>query len=85
MAFLLSFSAYISLAWYDLWFHCLDRLHPTLLGYLSGPFKPSEYNEEAKQLPLRDKKIIRNVDIAVLFVIVLTFLYPFFFHYRLRK
>lgn len=78
MAFLLGMSSYILLAWYDVIFDCNDRLKPTLLGYLSAPFKPPEYKEQYDQLPLKDQKIIRVVDIAVLGVIVVTFLYPFF-------
>ena len=79
MVFLLGMSAYIALAWYDLVYNCQDRLRPTLLGYLSGPFKPKEYTEQYNQLPERDKKVIRTVDIAVLGIIVITFIYPFVF------
>ena len=79
MVFLIGCSAYIALAWYDFKYSCNDRLRPTLLGYISGPFKPPEYNEQYNQLPVKDQKIIRNVDIAVLAIIVITFIYPFIF------
>jgi len=79
MVFLLGMSAYIALAWYDLVYNCRDKLKPTLLGYLSAPFKPKEYSEQYNQLPERDKKVIRTVDIAVLGIIVITFIYPFVF------
>jgi hypothetical protein len=79
MAFLIGMSAYISLAWYDVLYDCNDHLRPTLLGWLSKPFKPKEYSEEYEKLPLKYKKIIHDVDIFVLLIIVITFLYPFVF------
>jgi len=78
MAFLLATSAYITLAWYDVLFSCNDHLGPTFFGWLSKPFKPAEYGEKYDQLPIKYQKIIRNVDIVVLLVVVITFLYPFF-------
>lgn len=77
MAFLLATSAYISLAWYDVIYDCNDRLKPTLLGWLSKPFKPKEYSDAYDKLPVKYQKIIRGVDIAVLSIIAITFLYPF--------
>jgi hypothetical protein len=79
MAFLIGFSVYIAVAYYDLIYDCNDRLKPTLLGYLSQWFKPREYGEELNNLPLKDYKIIRTVDIAVLIVLVITAIYPFVF------
>jgi hypothetical protein len=58
-------------------FDCNDRLRPTLLGWLSAPFKPPTYKEEYEKLPLKYQKIIRTVDIAVLGVLVLAIAYPF--------
>jgi hypothetical protein len=78
MMFLLGTSAYISMAWYDVIYDCNDRLKPTLLGWLSGPFKPKEYQQQYENLPLKYKKIIRNVDVFVLIILVITFLYPFY-------
>lgn len=66
MAFLLATLAYVLLAWYDVLFDCNDRLRPTLLGWISKPFKPGYYSKEYEELPLKYKKIIRWVDIAVL-------------------
>jgi hypothetical protein len=79
MCFLIGTSAYISLAWYDVLYDCNDRLKPTLLGWLSKPFKPAEYSDEYNELPLKTKKIIRAVDIGVLVILFITFLYPFIF------
>jgi len=79
MCFLIGTSAYISLAWYDVLYDCNDRLKPTLLGWLSKPFKPAEYSENYEKLPLKTKKIIRYVDIGVLVIVLFTFLYPFIF------
>ena len=77
MAFLLATSAYILLAWYDILYDCNDRLKPTLLGWLSKPFKPQEYSETYDKLPVKYQKIIRGVDILVLTIVVITFAYPF--------
>jgi hypothetical protein len=79
MSFLLACSAYIALAWYDVIYSCQDRLKPTFLGWLTKGFKPPEYGEAYDKLPLKEKKIIRVFDIAVLSVLVLTFIYPFVF------
>lgn len=77
MSFLLGISCYIALAWYDVLYDCNDRLKPTLLGWLSKSFKPKEYSTEYDKLPLKTKKIIRTVDILVLSILVITFMYPF--------
>jgi hypothetical protein len=77
MTFLLGTSCYIALAWYDVLYDCNDRLKPTLLGWLSKSFKPQEYRDEYDKLPLKTQKIIRYVDIFVLIIIIITFIYPF--------
>lgn len=77
VAFLLATTAYILMAWYDVIYDCNDRLKPTLLGWLSGWFKPSYYNKELEELPVKYKKIIRWFDIAVLGILVILFAYPF--------
>ena len=77
MVFLLAVAAYISLAWYDLLYNCNDRLGPTLLGWMSMPFKPKEYEEKFNQLPIKYQKIVRAVDIGVLSFIVVALVYPF--------
>ena len=79
MAFLLATAAYISLAWYDMLYDCNDHLGPTILGWMSMPFKPAEYREKYNQLPVKYQKIVRAVDIAVLFVVLLAFIYPFIY------
>jgi len=76
-AFLLATAAYISLAWYDYIYDCTDRLGPTLLGWMSGFFKPDEYQKKYDELPVKYKKIVRTVDIVVLGVVVLALMYPF--------
>lgn len=77
MAFVLATAAYIMLSWYDVIYDCNDRLRPTLLGWLSGWFKPKEYNEQYEQLPIKYQKIIRWFDVAVLGILVVLFVYPF--------
>jgi hypothetical protein len=76
-AFLLATAAYIALAWYDYIYDCTDRLGPTLLGWMSGFFKPAEYGKKFDDLPVKYKKIVRNVDIVVLLVLIGAFVYPF--------
>ena len=78
MAFLLATAAYISLAWYDVLYDCNDHLGPTILGWLSMPFKPVEYREKYNKLPVKYQKIVRGVDIAVISLVALAFVYPFF-------
>jgi hypothetical protein len=79
MALLLATSAYIGIAWYDVIYDCNDRLKPTLFGWLSKSFKPPEYSDEYTKLPLKTQKIIRNFDIFILVVFVITIMYPFYF------
>lgn len=78
MAFLLATSAYILMAWYDLIYDCNDKLGPTLLGWLSMPFKPKSYSDEYDKLPVKYQKIVRWFDIAVLGILVITFFYPYY-------
>ena len=77
MAFLLATLAYALLAWYDVIYDCNDRLKPTLLGWLSGWFKPAEYRQQYDELPIKYQKIIRNFDIAVLVVLIGLMAFPF--------
>lgn len=77
MAFVLATTAYILMAWYDVIYDCNDRLKPTLLGWMSGWFKPKEYTEQYEDLPVKYKKIIRTFDVAVLGILVVLFAYPF--------
>lgn len=79
-AFLLATASYIALAWYDVLYDCNDRLRPTLLGWLSKPFKPAEYSEEYDKLPLKYQKIIRWVDLGVISIVIFAFMYPYIQH-----
>jgi len=77
MAFVLATAAYVLMAWYDVIYDCNDRLRPTLLGWLSAPFKPQEYSDKYKDLPIKYQKIIRWFDIAVLVGILGLLAYPY--------
>jgi UDP-N-acetylmuramyl pentapeptide phosphotransferase/UDP-N-acetylglucosamine-1-phosphate transferase len=76
-AFFLATLAYVLLAWYDVLFDCNDRLGPTLLGWISMPFKPSYYRQEYDELPVKYKKVIRWFDVFVLVVLLGLFIVPF--------
>lgn len=76
-AILLGIASYIALAWYDVLYDCNDRFKPTLIGWLSKPFKPAEYSQQYEQLPVKYKKIIRVFDYTLLGFIVIAFIYPF--------
>lgn len=76
-AFFLATLAYVLLAWYDVLFDCNDRLRPTMLGWLSMPFKPAYYRQEYEELPLKYKKVIRWFDIFILSVMLILFVIPF--------
>jgi UDP-N-acetylmuramyl pentapeptide phosphotransferase/UDP-N-acetylglucosamine-1-phosphate transferase len=77
MAFVLATAAYVLMAWYDVIYDCNDRLRPTLLGWLSGAFKPKEYTDKYNELPIKYQKIIRWFDIAVLVGILGLLAYPY--------
>jgi hypothetical protein len=78
MAFVIATSAYVFMAWYDVIFDCNDRLRPTLLGWISGSFKPPSYLKEYSELPLKYQKIIRWFDIAVLLLMVFLIFSPYY-------
>jgi len=84
MIFLLMTSSYIYLAWYDVLYDCNDRLKPTIFGWLSKPLKPKEYTDKYNDLPIKEQKTIRIIDITVLGILVITFLYPFIFERKPR-
>ena len=78
VAFLLATTAYVLLAWYDVIYDCNDHLKPTLLGWISMPFKPKEYRDAYEQLPVKYKKVVRWFDIGVLVVLSILFISPYF-------
>jgi hypothetical protein len=74
IGFLLATLAYVVMAWYDLIYDCNDHLRPTILGWISMPFKPQEYRDAYEQLPVKYQKIVRWVDIGILIILlILTF------------
>lgn len=77
MLFLLATATYISLAWYDVIYDCNDHLGPTILGWMSMPFKPKEYGDKFKALPVKYQKVVRTVDIMVISLVGFAFVYPF--------
>ncbi len=76
--FMLATAAYVFMAWYDVIYDCNDHFKPTLLGWISGPFKPPDYLQEYEQLPIKYQKIIRWFDIAVLVIMVVLIFSPYY-------
>jgi UDP-N-acetylmuramyl pentapeptide phosphotransferase/UDP-N-acetylglucosamine-1-phosphate transferase len=70
VAFLLATVSYVLLAWYDMIFDCNDQLKPTILGWMSMPFKPPQYRTDFENLPVKYQKIVRGVDIFILIVML---------------
>jgi len=77
---MIAFVGYILLAWYDVLYDANDHLKPTLLGWLSSPFKPAEYGQSFEDLPVKWKKIVRTVDIVALILAVFFVFSPFFLY-----
>jgi UDP-N-acetylmuramyl pentapeptide phosphotransferase/UDP-N-acetylglucosamine-1-phosphate transferase len=82
IAFLLATTAYVLLAWYDVLYDCNDHLKPTILGWLSMPFKPAEYRKGYENLPLKYKKIVQYTDIAILIIMVFLVFSPYVLYSR---
>jgi hypothetical protein len=80
ISIMLAFVGYILMAWYDTIYDCNDRLRPTLLGWMSAPFKPAYYGEEFDSLPLKWKKIVRWVDVVAILLAVAFVASPFLFY-----
>lgn len=78
MAFVLATAAYVFMAWYDVLYDCNDRFKPTLLGWLSMPFKPPYYKQEYEQLPIKYQKIVRWFDIAILVLMIFLIFSPYY-------
>ena len=76
-AFLIATLGYVLLAWYDYIYSCDDTLGPTLLGWISMPFKPASYRAEFDKLPIKYKKIVRTFDVAILIVLVVLVFLPY--------
>ena len=78
----LAIAAYIFMAWYDVLYDCNDRFKPTLIGWISKPFKPQEYTDQYNELPIKWQKIIQWSDIAFLVLAVLFVVSPLFPSFR---
>jgi hypothetical protein len=65
------------MAWYDYIYDCNDKFGPTYFGWMTKSLKPSEYDKKYKELPIKYQKQIRNFDIAVILIIIITFIFPY--------
>lgn len=77
VAFILATAAYVLMAWYDYLYDCNDRFGPTFLGWMTKIFKPEEYKQKFKELPVKYEKMVRTVDILVLIGILGLLAYPY--------
>ena len=75
--FLLACCAYVLLAWYDVLFDCNDRLRPTFLGWMWKWAKPAEYSRAYDELPIKEQKLVRTVDIVILLLVAGLLAYPY--------
>jgi hypothetical protein len=78
MAFVIATAAYVFMAWYDVLYDANDRLGPTLLGWLSMPFKPAYYQQAYEELPIKYQKIVRWFDIAILVLMIGLIFSPYY-------
>ena len=78
MAFVIATSAYVFMAWYDVLYDANDRLGPTLLGWISMPFKPAYYQQAYEELPIKYQKIVRWFDIAILVLMIGLIFSPYY-------
>jgi hypothetical protein len=84
-AFVLATAAYVFMAWYDYIYDANDRLGPTLLGWLSMPFKPQEYRDGYNALPVKYQKIVQTFDIIILVILAGLIVSPYMMDSRLVK
>jgi hypothetical protein len=75
IALFLGTLAYVSMAWYDYIYDCADRLGPSPIAWISSPLKSPDYQRNFQLLPVRYKKIVRNIDIAVLVALIAGFVW----------
>jgi hypothetical protein len=78
MAFVIATTAYVLMAWYDYLYDCTDRYGPTFLGWMTMWFKPPEYREKYKALPVKYQKVVRTVDIVVLIGLLALLFSPYY-------
>jgi hypothetical protein len=76
--FFLLWAPYVSLAWYDYYYQCKNKMMPTIVPfgrYLFLPFKPPDYQQEFKQLPpeaIQSMDVLDHISIWTIIIIVLS-------------
>lgn len=76
-AFVLAMAAYVFMAWYDYWYACNDTFGPSFFALFVKWAKPEKNQKDYEALPVKWKKVVRAVDIAVLVVLVGLVFYPY--------
>lgn len=69
---------YIAIAWYDHFYHCKYKLHPTIFPfgkYIYLPFKPKAYQNEYKRLPKWRIAIMDKVSHITLWTIIMSVMF----------
>lgn len=71
---------YIAIAWYDHYYRCKYKMHPTALPfgrYIYLWLKPPDYQKEYKEFPKWKKSLMDNVDHITLWTILMVLLCVF--------
>jgi hypothetical protein len=76
-AFVLAMFAYVVMAWYDYYYSCTDMFGPSFFALFVKWAKPEKNKADYEALPVKWKKIVRTVDIAVLVVLTALVFAPY--------
>lgn len=76
-AFVLAMAAYVLMAWYDYWYSCTDTFGPSFFALFVKWAKPEKNQKDYEALPIKWKKVVRTVDIAVLVILLALVFYPY--------
>lgn len=75
--FVLAMAAYVFMAWYDYVYSCNDTFGPSFFALFVKWAKPEKNQKDYEALPVKWKKVVRTVDIAVLLVLIALVFYPY--------
>ena len=76
-AFVLAMAGYVFMAWYDTIYDCNDKFGPSFFALFVKWAKPEKNQKDYDNLPVKWKKTVRAVDIAVGLLLVGLVFYPY--------